>query len=819
MTSTIPPELHPIHRWFERQGWTPLPFQQATWQAYLEGRSGLIQVPTGSGKTFAAVMGPIARMLTDESTTKGIRLLYLTPLRALSRDLALAIREPIEAMQWPLRVGIRNGDSRSSERAKQLKSPPQILVTTPESLTLLLSNPKAEELFSGLDTVVLDEWHELMGSKRGSQTELCLSWLRQQRPQLQTWAISATIGNLEQAARHALGTEGDPLIVGGAPDRSTDINSILPETVDGFPWAGHLGLRMYEELVARLNPGVSTLLFTNTRNQSERWHQCLRFACPEMEDALALHHSAIDRSEREAIEAAVKAGGIRWVVCTSSLDLGVDFQPVEQVVQIGSPKNLARLLQRAGRSAHLPGGTSQVLFMPTNALELLELSAVRRGLDEGLVEQRKPPHAPLDVLLQHLTSLACGPGFDPDHTLQSIRQCAAYCDLTQQDWDWCLLFLEQGGECLTAYPRYRKLEWDQETSRYRIREKAIARLHRLNIGTITAAPAITVRFVRGAVLGHVEETFISQLNPPDVFFFSGRQLEFVRLRDMTAYVKVSNRKTRTVPAWAGGQMALSDLLTHHLRLEVDRASRGELDTPELQALEPLFERQQDLSVLPKIGQLLIETCSTREGSHLYAYPFEGRFVHEGISFLWASRLTRLERGTITVSVNDYGFELLAPKGYPMAELLEDHSELLLECQNLKRDLQNALNLSELQRRRFRAIAQIAGLMNRGFPGSSKSTGQLQISASLLFDVFSRHEPENRLLRQAQREVLEEQLELPRLEAALERAASQEWLHVSTPRPGPLAFPLLVERLNNRMSNESVLERVQRMRDEALRREH
>ena len=810
--------LDPIREWFDHQGWTPLPFQQATWEAYLEGHSGLIQVPTGSGKTFAAVMGPIARMLNEDPAPQGIRLLYLTPLRALSRDLALAMREPIKQMKWPLRVGIRNGDSSSSERAKQLKTPPQILVTTPESLTLLLSNPKAEELFSGLQTVVLDEWHELMGSKRGSQTELCLSWLRQLCPRLQTWAISATIGNLDQAARHALGANGDPLIVGGAPTRSTDIHSILPESIDGFPWAGHLGLRMYEELVARLNPGVSTLLFTNTRNQSERWHQCLRFACPEMEDALALHHSAIDRSEREAIEAAVKAGGIRWVVCTSSLDLGVDFQPVEQVVQIGSPKNLARLLQRAGRSAHLPGGTSQVLFMPTNALELLELSAVRRGLEEGLVEQRKPPIAPLDVLLQHLTSLACGPGFDPDRTLESIRSCAAYSDLSQQDWDWCLLFLEQGGECLTAYPRYRKLEWDGETSRYRIRDKAIARLHRLNIGTITAAPAITVRFVRGALLGHVEETFISQLKPKDVFFFSGRQLEFVRLRDMTAYVKVSTRKTRTVPAWAGGQMALSDLLTHHLRLEVDRASRGELDTPELKALEPLFERQQDLSVLPKIGQLLIETCTTREGTHLYAYPFEGRFVHEGIGFLWASRLTRLERGTITVSVNDYGFELLAPKGYPMAELVEDHSDLLLDRQNLKRDLQNALNLSELQRRRFRAIAQIAGLMNRGFPGSSKSTGQLQISASLLFDVFSRHEPENRLLRQAQREVLEEQLELPRLEAALERAAVQKWLHVSTPRPGPLAFPLLVERLNNRMSNESVLERVQRMRDEALRRE-
>ena len=812
------PILVPIQSWFERRGWTPLPFQEHSWTAYLEGRSGLIQVPTGSGKTFAAVMGPIARMLADTDEHPGIRLLYITPLRALSRDLALAIREPISEMRWPLRVGIRNGDSSSSERSKQLKSPPQILVTTPESLTLLLSNSKAEELFSHLDTVVLDEWHELMGSKRGTQTELCLSWLRQQRPSLQTWAISATIGNLAQAARHALGTDGDPVIIGGAPARVTEIRSLLPETIDGFPWAGHLGLRMYEDLVAAMNPGISTLLFTNTRNQSERWFQCLRFACPEMEGALALHHSAIDRSEREAIEASVKAGTIRWVVCTSSLDLGVDFQPVEQVVQIGSPKNLARLLQRAGRSAHLPGGTSQVLFMPTNALELLELSAVRRGLEEGLVEQRRPPIAPLDVLLQHLTSLACGAGFHPEETLRAVRSSAAFSNLAQDDWDWCLRFLEHGGDCLAAYPRYRKLEWDEAVQRFRVRESAIARLHRLNIGTITAAPAITVRFVRGAVLGHVEETFIGQLKPKDVFFFSGRQLEFVRLRDMTAYVKVSNRKSRTVPAWAGGQMALSDLLTHHLRLEVDRASRGELDTPELQALRPLFERQQDLSVLPRIGQLLIETCRTREGTHLYAYPFEGRFVHEGIGFLWASRLTRLERGTITVSVNDYGFELLAPKIYPMAELLEDHSDLLLNTDHLERDLEAALNLSELQRRRFRAIAQVAGLMHRGFPGSGKSTGQLQISASLLFDVFERHEPQNRLLLQARREVLDEQLELSRLEAALQRAAQQEWLHVTTPRPGPLAFPLLVERLNNRMSNETVLERIQRMQEEAIRRE-
>ena len=762
-------------------------------------------------------MGPIARMLEDSEDRQGIRLLYITPLRALTRDLALAVQEPIDAMNWPLRVGIRNGDTSTSERSRQVRTPPDILITTPESLCVLLAGRHCQRLFRNLDTVILDEWHELIGSKRGVQSELALSWLRQQRVDLQTWAISATIGNLEEASRHALGEGCEPCLITGAQTRGLEVTSILPDSIDGFPWGGHLGLRRYEDLVGQLEPGISTLLFTNTRNQAERWFQCLRYACPEMEGLLALHHSALDRSEREAIEASVKAGSMLWVVCTSSLDLGVDFQPVERVVQIGSPKNLARLLQRAGRSAHLPGGTSQVLFMPTNALELMELSAVRRGLSQGLVEERHPPVAPLDVLLQHLTTLACGPGFDPAATLRAVRRTSSYSRLTDDDWQWCLRFLEHGGDCLGAYPRYRKLEANDD-GHFVIRDNAIARLHRFNIGTITSAPAIRVRFVRGSVLGHVEETFISQLKPKDVFFFAGRQLEFVRLRDMTAYVKTTTKKSTAVPAWAGGQMSLSDLLTHHLREEVARARRGELDTPELQALEPLFERQMDLSTLPASDQLLIETCKTREGMHLYAYPFEGRFVHEGLGFLWATRLTRLHRGTITVSVNDYGFELLAPQTYPMDDLIEQHLETLLDTTNLETDLEQALNLSELCRRRFRSIAQVAGLLVQGFPGKSKTTGQLQISGSLLWEVFSKHEPSNLLLRQAQREVLQEQLELPRLHKALARIRRGETLHCPTPRPGPLAFPLLAERLGSRLTNESLQERLQRMIDSANKAE-
>ncbi|MEA5473227.1 ligase-associated DNA damage response DEXH box helicase [Synechococcus sp. CCY9201] len=841
--------LAPIEAWFAQRGWRPMQFQRQCWTADLQGRSGLIQVPTGSGKTYAAVMGPIAQLLAEAEAAggaglaPGIRLLYLTPLRALSRDLALAIREPIVAMAWPLKVGIRNGDTSSSERTRQLRTPPQILITTPESLSLLLANQRAAELFAQLDAVVLDEWHELLGSKRGSQSELCLSWLRRQRPGLRTWAISATIGNLEEAARAAVGVSDiDPLIVTARLKRQTRIRSLLPERIDGFPWAGHLGLRMYETLVDGLEPGVATLLFTNTRNQAERWHQCLRYACPEMEGALALHHSAIDRSEREAIESGVKNAEIRWVVCTSSLDLGVDFQPVERVVQIGSAKNLARLLQRAGRSAHSPGGISQVLFMPTNALELLEVSAMRRGLAAGLVEQRRPPDAPIDVLLQHLTTLACGPGFNPEQELATVRTAWSYRHLDDATWQWCLRFLEDGGDCLGAYPRYRKLQRaallpdriDRERPpspgepfAYVVREPAIQRLHRLHIGTITADRAVTVRVVRGAVLGHVEEAFISRLKPGDVFFFAGRQLEFVRLREMTAQVKASNRRSTTVPAWAGGQMALSDLLSTQLRAELHRCAlalaRSEpnpagLDTPELRALEPLLRRQADLSHLPLETEFLVEICSSREGQHLYAYPFDGRFVHEGLGFLWAWRLARCQATTFTVSVNDCGFELLAPRGYPLLELFELQAEELLDDSCLERDLEQAVNLSELCRRRFRSIAQIAGLVRHGYPGKSKSGGQLQISAALLFEVFGRHEPDNRLLEQARREVMAEQLELPRLRQALRRLQRSE-LRLETPqRQGPLAFPLLVERLNSRMSNESVLERVRRLIAEAERRE-
>jgi ATP-dependent Lhr-like helicase len=619
------PALKPIETWFHRQGWQPLPFQQQAWDAYLAGRSGLIQVPTGSGKTYAAVLGPLAEMLT--APQPGLQLLYITPLRALSRDIEQSIQRPIQDMGWDLRVESRTGDTSSARKAKQLKAMPEVLITTPESLAVMLSYKDGAKRCRHLRCVVLDEWHELMGSKRGTQTELCLSRLRQWIPDLRTWALSATLGNLQEAAQTAVGLGTEPVIIQADLQRDTVIQSILPQAVDSFPWAGHLGLRMFEALVAALDIETSTLIFTNTRNQAERWFQALSFALPEYEGRIALHHGSIDVKSREAIEAGVKAGEIKWVVCTSSLDLGVDFQPVERVVQIGSAKNLARLLQRAGRSAHVPKGTSEVFFLPTNALELLEISAFRRGLAAGAIETRRPRDKPYDVLVQHLVTLACGDGFQPEATLAAVRQTVAYRHLSQQEFSWVLDFIEKGGQCLGAYPRYQKVV--EQGGTYRVTDTQLARMHRMGIGTITSNQAVRIVYTNRRVIGTVEENFVSRLKPGDVFFFAGRQLEFFQMKDMVVYVKNTRRQSTVTPTWGGGQLAISDTLSTHLRQEVERVRQPEDWSREVHCIAPILETQTRLSTLPAADELLVECCQTREGQHSMSSPLRGALSMRG----------------------------------------------------------------------------------------------------------------------------------------------------------------------------------------------
>ena len=798
--------LTPIIDWFSRQGWQPLNFQQQVWEAYLAGHSGLIQVPTGSGKTYAAVMGPLAAMLATPRT--GLQLLYITPLRALSRDIEQSIRRPVEEMGWHLQIAVRTGDTSSSQKSRQLKNLPEVLITTPESLSVMLSYKDSDQRFQALRCVVLDEWHELLSSKRGTQAELALSRLRELAPDVRTWAVSATLGNLAEAAQTAVGVNTEPVVVQSDLQRDTVIQSILPESVDSFPWAGHLGLRMFEALVAALDIAKSTLIFTNTRNQAERWFQALQFALPEHENQIALHHGSIDRQEREAIEAGVKAGHIKWVVCTSSLDLGVDFQPVERVVQIGSAKNLARLLQRAGRSAHVPAGTSEVFFLPTNALELLEISAFRRGLAAGAIETRRPRDKPYDVLVQHLVTLACGDGFDPQTTLAAIRQTVAYQHLTDEEFQWVLEFIENGGTCLGAYPRYQKVTL--ENGRYRVTNTQITRMHRMGIGTITGNQIVKILYTNRREIGTVEENFVSRLKPGDVFFFAGRQLEFFQMKDMTVYVKNTRRQSTVTPTWGGGQLAISDTLSTHLRQEVEWVRQPGNWSREVHCIAPILETQMRLSHLPTTDELLVECCKTREGQHLYVFPFEGRFVHEGLGFLWGYRFARQKNATFTISVNDYGFEILAPKGYPFQDLF---SHEFFSLENLETDIKASLNISELTQRKFRGVAQVAGLVFKGYPSSRKTSAQLQVSSSLLYEVFSKYEPDNLLLKQAEREVLEEQLETQRLAKLLRQLGRIQVVWQETSRPTPLAFPLLVERLGTRMSNESLLERVERLKQQ------
>lgn len=800
--------LESVYTWFTAQGWTPFAFQEETWQCYLNGQSGLVQVATGQGKTYAAVMAPLAEMLTTPAA--GLKLLYITPLRAVARDIEKAILKPVTDMNWNVRVESRTGDSKQSLKRKQLKAMPDVLITTPESLALMLSYVGAKNLFGNIRAVILDEWHELLSTKRGTLTELCMTRLRTLAPALRTWALSATLANSKEAAKAATGLHTEPVIVTSNLERHTNVSSILPERVDSFPWAGHLGMSMVQPLVAQLDPKQSTLIFTNTRRQAERWYEALVKAAPKHADTIALHHGSISRLEREGVEARIKSGELKWVVATSSLDLGVDFQPVERVVQIGSPKAVARLLQRAGRAEHLPGGTAEVLFVPTNALELFELAALRKAIEENAIEKREPLKKPYDVLAQHLVTLACGDGFESESVFDEIKSSAAYGTLTKEEFDWVLEFVARGGKSLSAYPDYQKVV--EENGIYKVTNKKIATRHRMSIGTITSEGSIVVKFANRHELGILSESFLSRLKKGDVFSFAGRKVELVMVRDMVAYVKNTTRPSSRMPSWTGGRMAMSASLAHYVREGLHEVNRH-LTNEEQTVLQPILNTFQKLSHLPTEDELLVEEVKTREGKHLFVYPFEGQHVHEGLAALLSYRMARLEPGSFAITINDYGFELLTRKDYPFKEVFAD---VLQISSDLEAELREALNLSELAKRHFREVAQIAGLVFSGPPGAKRAAWQLQASSSTVYSVFREYEPESLLLTQAEREVLEGSLESERLASTLERLRILKLIWQTPKRPSPFGFPLLIDRLSTRLSNEDLLLRIMRMKQQWMK---
>jgi ATP-dependent Lhr-like helicase len=799
-----------IDYWFALHGWSPFPFQREAWEAFLAGRDGLVHSATGTGKTLAVWLGPILEWLGENPTGKKsdtvpLRVLWITPLRALAQDTAQSLLKPVEELALPWTVQTRTGDTKSSIRTAQKKQLPTALVTTPESLCLMLSYPETRERFADLRCVIVDEWHELLASKRGVQTELALVRLRMWSPALRVWGLSATLGNLDLAMEVLTGTSsGASTLIQGTLPKTTVIDTLLPPKVERFPWAGHLGLALLPQVVKLLEEGRSSLVFTNTRSQTELWYQAILRAKPEWAGSMALHHGSLDRKVRDFVERGLREGSLRCVVCTSSLDLGVDFSPVDRVVQIGSPKGVGRLLQRAGRSGHQPGGVSRVTCVPTNALELMEIAAARDAAQAGQIEGRYPIRKPLDVLAQHIVTVALGGGFQPEQLLAEVRRTHAYANLSDTEWQWALDFVVRGGDSLTAYEEFRRVEV-QEDGMHVVKVPAIARRHRMAIGTIDSDASLRVKFLRGATLGTVEEAFIGRLTPGDTFQFAGRWLTLVRVFDMTAWVRKATRASGVVPRWLGGRLSLSNELSAAIRVKIEEASYGIFGSPEMQAVRAILDIQKAWSMLPEAGELLIERTRTREGHHLFVYPFEGRAVHEGLAALLGYRLSRREPITFSIAVNDYGFELLSPVEAPFAD-----AELLFDSAHLAEDILASLNGTEMGKRAFREIARVAGLVFPGYPGSGKSARQLQASSNLFYEVFREYDPGNLLLLQSRTEVLERQLEESRLRRTLERLSRAKLVIVETKKPTPFAFPLLVDRLRLSLSSEKLSDRVKRM---------
>jgi ATP-dependent helicase Lhr and Lhr-like helicase len=799
--------LAAIDSWFASRGWQPAPFQRDAWAAFRAGRSGLIHASTGSGKTLAAWMGPLSMAIERGKNPGGLRVLWITPLRALAADTACNLREAVEGVGLDWRVETRTGDTSASVRARQRRKLPETLVTTPESLSVLLSYRDAETAFGQLDAVIVDEWHELLGSKRGVQLQLCLAWLRARRPGLPVWGLSATLGNLDEAMTVLLGETAEPgLRIAGQGHKAMTVRGLCPPSMERFPWAGHLGLTQLEGVLDYLEQGDTALLFTNTRSQAELWFEAVLKARMDWLTELGLHHGSIDHNLRRRIEDGLRSGEFRCVVCTSSLDLGVDFSPVDRVVQVGSPKGVARLMQRAGRSGHQPGAMSEILCVPSHAFELIEIAAVRRAWEAGRVEARRPPVLSLDVLVQHLVTLATGPGFDARQALAEARSTHAFAALDEQQFEWCLLFITQGGPVLEHYPQFQRVVLVDGI--HRVEDAGIARRHRMAIGTITSDAQIHVKFMKGPSLGSIEETFIARLKPGDVFLFSGRALELVKVRDLVAYVRKASTRRRSVPRWYGGRLPLSTELADSVLEILEEVQQGHYQGEEVRAAAPVLELQKQQSVLPSRQSLLIERCKSREGHHLFIYPFAGRLAHEGLAAVLAWRLGQQSPASFSLAVNDYGLELLSNTELPELDQAGWHQ--LLSPDRLLEDVLEALNASELARRQFRDIARIAGLVFQGFPGRGKTDRQLQASTGLLYDTLHRYDPQHRLLDQARREVLEEQLDIRRLREVLERAAGQRLVLMSPERFTPMGFPLWVERQRSRISTEDWRKRVQRM---------
>ncbi|SFB72251.1 ligase-associated DNA damage response DEXH box helicase [Kaistella jeonii] len=801
-----------IKNWMAEKDFAPFTFQLETWEKYHKNYSGMVVAPTGFGKTYSVFLAVIVDFLNfPEKYGDGLKLLWITPLRALAKDIAKAMKEAIDEIGLDWTVGVRNGDTPIKERTSQTKKMPDILLVTPESLHLLLAQKNNQRFFKNLKCIAVDEWHELLGGKRGVLTELALSRLVSYQNKVRIWGITATIGNLDEALEVLIPYKLKKTKVIAKEKKKIDIIAVLPDEVEILPWAGHLGNKLANKVIPIILESKTTLVFTNTRSQAEMWYQILLQQHPDFAGQIAIHHSSIDKDLRIWIEENLSSGYLKAVVSTSSLDLGVDFKPVDTVIQIGSAKGVARFLQRAGRSGHSPFETSKIYFIPTHSLELIEVAALKEAVKQKVIEPRVPMVMTFDVLIQYLITLAVGEGFKAEETFEQIKNTFAFQEITTEEWKSILQFITIGGGAFKNYEEFHKVVI--EDGIYKVTSRRIAMLHRMNIGVIVSDAMLKVKVLGGSYVGMIEEYFITRMKKDDKFILAGRVLEVAHIKEMTVYCRNAKGKAM-VPSYLGGRLPLSSYLGQFLRMKLSQSLDAKSSEKELKFLHPLLASQEGISHIPKEDEFLVEIIKTRDGYHLFMYPFEGRLIHEVMSALIAFRISKITPISFSMAMNDYGFELLSSQEIP---LTEENLKQILSKENLIQDVLSSINATEMARRKFRDIAVISGLVIQTYPGQQKNNKSLQSSAGLIFNVLEDYDSQNILLKQAYTEVFNQQIDEARLVEAFNRIEKSKIILKFANSFTPLSFPIKVDSLRQSLSSEDLGERIKRMQAEAMKK--
>ena len=765
----------PFAAWFAERGWAPRAHQLAMLDAAANGESALLIAPTGGGKTLAGFLASLAELAARPRA--GLHTLYVSPLKALATDIARNLTTPVEEMRLDIPIETRTGDTPANRRKRQKEAPPNILLTTPESLALLLSQEDAPPLFAPLQAIVIDEVHALAGTKRGDQLALCLARLTMLAPTARRVGLSATVAHT-RALLDYVGCGTEPRLIEVAQGTPPSLGILLPN--DRLPWSGHMGLAAASSILERIAAHGMTIVFVNTRAQGELMFQALwRINADTL--PIAIHHGSLDIAQRRKVEAAMAAGKLRAVIATSSLDLGIDWGGVDQVIQVGAPKGVSRLVQRVGRANHRMDEVSNALLVPANRFELLECEAAIEGVAAGEQDGAPPPPGGLDVLAQHLLLMAAAGPYHPDAMFTETTRAAPYAALTRADFDDVLRFVEDGGYALAAYDRYRKLFRDSE-GRIHIRGARTARQARMNLGTIVEAPLLKVRYAgRGGSLGEIEESFVSMMSPGDTFMFAGRLLRYVGLRETTVQVADGGTGEPMVPAYAGSRQPLTTSLSTRVRAMLhDPATWANYPEP----VREWLELQADRSELPGPDDLLVEIFPRNGRWFLVAYCFEGRNAHQTLGMLLTRRMERFGYVPLGFVATDYVISVWS------AEEPTDAAGLF-EQDMMGDDLEAWMAESSMLRRTFRNVAVISGLVDRNQPGQERSRRQVTVNTDLIYDVLRRHQPDHVLLRATRNDAAGGLTDLGRLGDMLGRIAGRVRA-VRLDRVSPLAVPVLLD---------------------------